>query len=140
VVDYYPYKSKGREIQGSLHVYLIDFKMDLRGIWVRRKGRSWRFTMPTKVTTDWETQKEVRFPIIDFTEPQMNKDLLKSIIEEGRKFIEEKYLKDEKNYKSNLKNNRLAKPPGQKPKFKHKTITTSYPRENRDNYRPLWKR
>lgn len=82
-------------IRGTLHVYLCDEGIDLRGIVVDKneKGK-WRFIMPYQWGKDPETGKSVRYPLINFTLRRKNQDLIQEIQKLAPKYIKEK-LKDE---------------------------------------------
>lgn len=95
VVEFYPNKhDKIKDfLSGTLHVYLISHDIDIRGIYVRKKGKHWFFGMPYAWGTDPDTKQKVKFPVFTFTNRRMTEQVQKLSIELGRKYIEEKYLK-----------------------------------------------
>lgn len=52
---------------GTVHVYVIDFAMDIRGIAVIVNKKNVHFCMPSYKAIDPDTKKEVKYPIISFT-------------------------------------------------------------------------
>ena len=97
VVEFYPfYRMDDLErIAGTLHVYLIDLEMDIRGILFKKHKDRWFFHMPHSKAIDPETNKCEKFPIITFTDNEKNRALMKSIREEGMKYIQENVLPKE---------------------------------------------
>ncbi len=94
IVEFYPYAKKGRKIAGTLHVYLIDENIDLRGIHVEKKKDTWWFQIPYRTQYAHDTKKEERFPVFLFNDIEKNKDLMHTMRTEGIKYIEEKFLKN----------------------------------------------
>lgn len=93
IVEFYPYKPKGKKVSGTLHVYLIDLEMDIRGIHVSVTGKHWWFQMPYRVQYDHANKEEVRFPLIGFTDLTKHEAMMNSIREKGRIYIEKNFLK-----------------------------------------------
>ena len=48
VVEFYPFEIAGGNAKGSLHIYLCDLGVDLRGIFVAKDGDKWKFKLPIK--------------------------------------------------------------------------------------------
>jgi hypothetical protein len=90
VVEFYVVDtSEDNEIlSGTLHVYLIDYDIDLRGIFVSKKKNYWHFTLPYKKAVDGETGAILRYPIFSFANLEKNKDLFTAIRTKGREYIE----------------------------------------------------
>ena len=99
-VEFYPItmqekKKSGKLCIGTLHIYVIDIQMDIRGIRVNRWKNKIYFHMPTFSSYDQETGEKVRYPIIWFNETSTQKDLLEFLnifvrpILKGRFNIEE---------------------------------------------------
>lgn len=80
---------------GTLHVYLIDEEIDLRGIYVTKKKESWWFGMPQRKGKDEETGKAVWYPTFTFTDIEKQKSLMVAIRKGGREYIEKHVLKKE---------------------------------------------
>lgn len=92
-VEYYPDKNK-KNI-GSLHVYVEELDMDLRGIIVEHKKGSLFFHFPFKWGKN-EKGEKCRYPIVSFIKPGKNKALMDAIRAEGTKFIRESMKNKEK--------------------------------------------
>lgn len=89
VVEFYPIEKddKKQSLKGSLHVYLIDLGLDLRGIFVLKKKDTWVFRLPYRKGIDSDTKQPVTYPIFSFMKPEMNKELMKAIREKGKEYI-----------------------------------------------------
>lgn len=83
-----------RILQGSLHIYLIDLDVDLRGIMVRKRNDSWFFGLPSLFGIDPDTKKKVKFPIFSFADRKKTDEMKKLIIKKGKEYIVNK-LKEE---------------------------------------------
>jgi hypothetical protein len=95
IVEFYPFKKDGNSFSGSLHVYIIDLKLDLRGVFVSynpSKPKKWRFSLPSKKVTDFDTKEVHRYPVINFTDRDINLNLLHQIRYRGKAYIQEKFL------------------------------------------------
>ena len=94
IVEFYPYVNDEKKgiLKGTLHAYIIDLGMDLRGIYVMKKKHKWFIGLPSKFGLDLETKKYVMYPIIEFTDKNKSLELKKQISNLGRKYIEENYL------------------------------------------------
>jgi hypothetical protein len=89
IVEFYPAEKQAPNVlRGSLHVYIIDLKMDLRGVLVLKIKNKWNFFLPRHSAIDSETKNKVFYPIINFTDSKKNKELRDSIRYEGKKYIE----------------------------------------------------
>ena len=79
-------KSK-HQIVGSLHIYFTNFDMDLRGIFVKKTKNRWFFALPFKWSLDPSTQKKMKYPVFNFTQPEKNADLMKEIRKKAVPYI-----------------------------------------------------
>lgn len=89
IVEFYPFK-KNNELQiliGTLHVYIIDLGIDIRGIFVKREKDKWWFNMPFKIAYDEETNKPIRYPIISFTDQKKNTSFRNEVMSKGKEYI-----------------------------------------------------
>lgn len=93
VIEFYPTKQTENEIIGSMHIYIIDLGIDLRGIHVVRKGKFWRIDMPSRFGIDEDTKQEVRFPVFSFSDLKKNKELRDLIVLKGKEYIEKNFMK-----------------------------------------------
>ena len=93
VVEFYPKKVEREQmlLKGSLHVYLIDWQADLRGIFVHRIKDQWRFFLPFGWGIDLETTQEVRYPILSLTDGEKHRKLVSNIRKQGKEYIMENY-------------------------------------------------
>ncbi len=70
-------KSKrGNNCLGSVHLYLIDIGVDIRGIHVSKQGKGMFFQVPAAYGFDKELGKEVRYPVIGFTDDKIYQDMM----------------------------------------------------------------
>lgn len=88
IVEFYP--ADDFEVPfdtGTLHVYLIEQQIDLRGICVHyRKGR-WFFNLPFFTGIDDETKEEVRYPVFSFTDREKHKLFVEEVKKKGLEYI-----------------------------------------------------
>ena len=89
IVEFYPLErdDKKQTLKGSLHVYLIDLGVDLRGVFVNKKKNSWFLSPPHMFGKDPETGEKVRFPVFSYVNQEKEKELKKGIREKGREYI-----------------------------------------------------
>jgi hypothetical protein len=67
-VEFYPAvpPKKNKNFMGTLHIYLIDVELDIRGISVIRHGKNLFFNFPHFWAIDVETEQEARYPVVRF--------------------------------------------------------------------------
>jgi len=96
VVEFYVSNrdDKKQTLNGTLHVYLVDLQIDVRGIKVLREKNSWRFNLPNARAVD-EEGKIVWYPLFSFTDRIKNTALLSQIRSKGREFVEKKLFSQE---------------------------------------------
>lgn len=89
IVEFYPFKTPDgyRIHNGTLHIYLIDWKIDLRGIKVQKINNQWRFYLPVGFGIDPETKQKVRYPILSFTDRDTQRRLVSIIRQMGQDYI-----------------------------------------------------
>jgi len=98
VVEFYPHQEKPEgngSFAGSLHVYIIDHNIDLRGIYVsydKERKNQWRFTLPTLLGLDQETKEKVRFPAFQYADKKKTLQLMKQIRYRGKPYIQKNFL------------------------------------------------
>jgi hypothetical protein len=92
IVNFYPTVREDNKqfLQGSLHVYIVDLGIDLRGVFVSKKKDFWYFSLPMRIAKD--DGKTVKYPIMSFRDRDKTNQLLQIIKEQGKPFIEN-YLK-----------------------------------------------
>ena len=92
IVEFYPIKqNKDKDhLTGTLRVKLSDFGIHILGIIVSKRKDFWHFLLPGKKTIHHQTGKSIRFPLITFENREKQQELLDSIREKGRTFIEKK--------------------------------------------------
>ena len=96
IVEFYESErddAKGR-LRGTLHVYITDLALDLRGIGVIRNKDVWHFNLPGRVTLDKETQEKVFYPYFSFLDREKNAELRAAIREAGVPFIRQKLFEN----------------------------------------------
>lgn len=74
---------------GTLHIYLPEIGLNIKGITVFKKKAYWHFRLPSKRTFDQSSGKEVDYACILFDEKEKNEALLSFLKNEGRKFVED---------------------------------------------------
>lgn len=82
IVEYYPNKKK--KLIGTLHMYLIDDEMDLRGVSVFKIKKGYFIQPPSLYGADG-----TKYGCIAFTDQRKQKDFLISVTTAGIKYMEE---------------------------------------------------
>ena len=89
IIEFYPqvFDATKQILTGSLHIYIAEYDVDLRGLFVTRKGNSWHFSMPSRQTVD-ATGAPVRYPCFTFRSKERQKELMDAVRANGQKYIE----------------------------------------------------
>lgn len=92
IVEFYPkiVEKDKHFLRGYLHIYLIDLKMDIRMMYIQKVKSSWKVFLPF-VNTQTEEGGKVRLPLISFTDPEMNKSLIKAARIQGVEYIKQNF-------------------------------------------------
>jgi hypothetical protein len=77
-VEFYPVVGiqKRKNLIGTVHIYIIECEMDIRGISVIKKGNQIFFQLPYSKGIDNETNKEIWYPMIIFTNETKQKEMI----------------------------------------------------------------
>lgn len=89
VQDFYPTYVSKKEIAGTLHVYLMDENIDIRGCKYRWKGGKEFISLPHYSQIDEDGVKQT-FPIIRFFDEVKHGNLMKALRESVIAFMEKK--------------------------------------------------
>jgi len=90
IIEFYPQKDTKEGLKcGTLHVYIADLGLDIRGIRFIKAKKEWIMQMPHKRAIDGG--KVVFYPIISFTDIEKMKELLMKIKEKGVSYIKQTY-------------------------------------------------
>lgn len=95
IVEFYPVEKQERRLLGSLHVYIIDLKLDIRGfrvIFDMDAQKRWKFVFPHISIFFPKEQKPETFPVVQFSDPQMNRDLIKQIRKKASEYIRKNFF------------------------------------------------
>jgi len=95
IVEFYLHSINATDgsFKGTLHVYLCDIQMDLRGIVVTKiPGKpKLHFNIPRK--SDTVDGKKVLYPIVSFTDLNKNRLLSQAVRKQGTEYVE-KFMDD----------------------------------------------
>lgn len=97
VVDFYQQSNSGTAHRphtnfiGTLHIYICDLDIDLRGLPVFKKGKRIFIQMPTKMGIDPDTKEQVKYPTFNFANHNKQKEFVSAIVKVGVPFIQKKY-------------------------------------------------
>jgi hypothetical protein len=70
-------KSKiSNKLIGTVHIYLIDCELDIRGIYVKKQGKQIYFHLPHFSDIDNETGEKVKYPHIRFVNQKKQSEML----------------------------------------------------------------
>lgn len=93
IKNVYPFERDDQKqfIKGGLHVVVKvgDVELNIRGIFANKRNGRWFFSMPYRNGICHKTGNTVPYPILLFSDPQMNKDLLEAIYAKAPVFIED---------------------------------------------------
>lgn len=86
IVEYYPIPNPTGKMLGTMHIYVCNLKMDIRGVEVYKIKGQYIFKLPQK----WgiEDEKRIWYPVISFTDNQTQKDFVRILRNMGRDFME----------------------------------------------------
>lgn len=93
-VEFYPFiqtkDRKPRNIVGTLHIYAIDCKLDIRGISVTMRGKSLFFNLPHYRTIDAETGEPVTYPHLRWQDQSVHREMMNFLHKEVKPLIRER--------------------------------------------------
>ncbi|SRR5258706_8862042 len=89
IVKFYPFERNDelKTLKGTLHIFLPDIGIHVRGIRVIREKNKWRFTLPRGYGIDQETKKTVSYPIFRFAQDKKKSALESEIYPCGIEYI-----------------------------------------------------
>ncbi len=94
IVEFYPFQKgekKDKKMLGTIHVYLIDYKLDYRGILVFNSPTNYRYKFPGAYQIDpSQDNKKIFFPILAFQNQNDYDTLLDFLKKEGSEYIRKK--------------------------------------------------
>ncbi len=93
IVEFYPLNvdKSANFFCGSLHIYLIEYGLDIRGINVIKKNNRWTFFLPHRKAKEEGTENFIQYPIINFTDNQKQQALVDFIRTKGKEYIQENF-------------------------------------------------
>jgi hypothetical protein len=91
------------KLTGTLHVYLVEEGIDIRGCYVVRKKSGILIFLPSKIGVDEDTGKKVQYPVFQYMDTEKNKELLIQIRYKGISYILDEVLKLKDKRKKNKK-------------------------------------
>jgi hypothetical protein len=96
IVDFFPFPKQiiKNKTCGTMHVYLIDLEIDIRGMYIEfSKNGSLYMRMPGGFGIDHETGQKVRYPIFSFTSQQKGEALMQSIRTKAKEYVQKNLIK-----------------------------------------------
>lgn len=91
IVEFYPGAAENyKKFIGTLHIYLVDLQMDIRGIRVYFSNKGWFFSLPTGKSYNEEEKRFVVYPLISFVDQEMAQGLKEFIWNEGKAYVMKK--------------------------------------------------
>ena len=81
LVEFYPITDKNRgnlkkNALGTVHLYVIDCDLDIRGIRVTKHGNTLHFHLPHCIGFDHETGEKIKYPIVRWTSQSKHDELM----------------------------------------------------------------
>lgn len=92
-VDFYPYHEGDKVPKnglGTCHVYMVDQKLDLRGILVKKNKKGFLFLLPHLKQIDPDTGKSATYPVFRFNTQEQHRELIDFLFKECSAAIWEK--------------------------------------------------
>lgn len=87
VVEFYEENTKKKDKIGTLHVYLPNIELDIRGIDVLKRGKMMFFNLPHRNAWDSEAEMRVGYPIISFCNPEKSKQFKVTLRQKALEFM-----------------------------------------------------
>ena len=90
IVDFFPFPKQiiKNKTCGTMHVYLIDLEIDIRGMYIEfSKNGSVYVSMPGGFSIDRETEQKVRYPIFSFKSQQKNTELMLAFLANDKEYV-----------------------------------------------------
>lgn len=87
IVGFYKNLDKKFKGYGTIHAYLVDYDIDIRGIVVLKGGKGYFYKMPGRRTIDAESKEPVWYPYLAFSNTEKTQDMIQSIKSEADKFL-----------------------------------------------------
>jgi len=79
IVEAYPRMFNKKIFAGTIHVFLIDEQIDIRGVMFSKNGNHTFVDLPYIYGYDRDDNKFVKYPMFQFFQPEKNKDLIQTI-------------------------------------------------------------
>lgn len=100
VVEFYPdapgANATTKNVTGTLHVYLVDEGIDLRGIRVNIREKKWNIALPSRWAADPETGGKAHYPLFAFTDKKKYDEMIAQIRLRGYEYIQKNYISKKK--------------------------------------------
>ena len=95
LVDFYYIEPENRKVKfkdniGTVHIYAIEAKLDIRGIHVQKCGRKIYFKFPYYQAIDPETGKRIFYPHLNFIDQNDKDELNRFLNVDVKNIINEK--------------------------------------------------
>lgn len=91
VVEFYPHKVQKdpKKLKGTMHVYLIHYGIDIKGINViiDKEKDKFHFFIPSYKGWDADEQKFIKYPAINFLDNEKQRKLVSNIIKAGKNYM-----------------------------------------------------
>lgn len=92
LVEFYPITEKSqvkdKNLLGTIHLYIIDYNFDLRGIRVIKRGKNILFFLPHILGFDHESGERMRYPVFSFTNKKDHEDMMDFLHKEVKPVIQ----------------------------------------------------
>lgn len=67
--------------EGTAHIFLVDFNMNLRGVYFKKRKDFWYVALPTLAYTHGDSKKKMKCPFLSFDDKEQNKRFQNTIKE-----------------------------------------------------------
>jgi hypothetical protein len=88
IKNFYPFeKQKRSSLQGSMHIELPDLGIEIKNVHVIQNKKSFLFLIPRWRGIDKNTGDVVFYPLLSFSEKEIQKDFIQSLRNVGHKYL-----------------------------------------------------
>lgn len=96
IIDFFTIKNDPERsfLSGTLHIYLTNLQLDIRGIYLRKDHKKWIIAMPyfTANNIDPDADPTVKYPIINFVDHEKNRILRRILKKKAKEYVRKNVL------------------------------------------------
>lgn len=90
IVEFYPSFSNGTRFRGTMHIYLTEHSLDIRGVYVSGSKKKMFFQLPFRIMKDAEGEM-IKVPLIQFLDKKKHTKIMRMLNSLGTQYIKENW-------------------------------------------------